>query len=370
MKDSYILHTSVSGFSILFLSVIFDNNNYGAVDYIILYKNNVSLMYLTERGYKEARELGNNLMKNDFYDKIISDSKNLNKSLESYKVQKPSKDNIIKEWEKYLKFLNDFCCLYRFYEQPFQRALEETILKHIPENKLIGILSNPSKSSIEEINNVNAKKVLTKLIELGKMKLKIHNNTENLVTKDFEKFINFVSKRDGINKNIVKAFTVKEFTDTLKGKTCNITLIKKRLDGCAIVKRNNKWFFETGDKYLSWEKKIKDTQEKEIKGKVAFSGKVQGRVVIHQSWTDTTKLVKGDILVTGMTNPQMIPFIKDATAIVTDEGGITCHAAIISREMKKPCITGTKNATQILKNGDLIEVDANKGIVKILKRAS
>jgi pyruvate,water dikinase len=51
---------------------------------------------------------------------------------------------------------------------------------------------------------------------------------------------------------------------------------------------------------------------------------------------------------------------------VIDEGGITCHAAIISRELKKPCIIGTKVATQILKNGDLVEVDANKGIVRIL----
>ena len=96
--------------------------------------------------------------------------------------------------------------------------------------------------------------------------------------------------------------------------------------------------------------------------------KVKGKVVIHQSWTDTTKLNKNEILVTGMTNPQMVPFIKKASAIITDEGGITCHASIISREMKKPCITGTKNATQVLKNGDLVEVDANKGIVKILKR--
>ena len=71
-----------------------------------------------------------------------------------------------------------------------------------------------------------------------------------------------------------------------------------------------------------------------------------------------------------MTNPQMIPFIKKAVAIITDEGGITCHAAIISREMKKPCITGTKNATQLLDTGDLIEVDANKGIVKIIKKVT
>jgi len=54
---------------------------------------------------------------------------------------------------------------------------------------------------------------------------------------------------------------------------------------------------------------------------------------------------------------------------VTDEGGITCHAAIISRELKKPCIIGTKIATKVLKDGDLVEVDADKGIVKILKKA-
>ena len=85
------------------------------------------------------------------------------------------------------------------------------------------------------------------------------------------------------------------------------------------------------------------------------------------SWTDTVEINEGDILVTGMTNPQIIPMLKKASAIVTDEGGIICHAAIISRELKKPCIVGTKNATQILKDGDLVEVDANNGIVRIIK---
>jgi len=60
--------------------------------------------------------------------------------------------------------------------------------------------------------------------------------------------------------------------------------------------------------------------------------------------------------------------MEKAAAFVTDEGGMTCHAAIVAREMKKPCIVGTKIATQILKNGDLIEIDANKGIVKILNK--
>ena len=71
-----------------------------------------------------------------------------------------------------------------------------------------------------------------------------------------------------------------------------------------------------------------------------------------------------------MTTPDLLPAMERATAFITDEGGITCHAAIVAREMKKPCIIGTKTATKILKNGDLIEVDAVNGIVKIIKRNS
>ena len=61
--------------------------------------------------------------------------------------------------------------------------------------------------------------------------------------------------------------------------------------------------------------------------------------------------------------------MKKASAFITDEGGITCHASIMAREMKKPCIIGTKIATQVLKDGDLVEVDAQRGIVRILKKA-
>lgn len=59
--------------------------------------------------------------------------------------------------------------------------------------------------------------------------------------------------------------------------------------------------------------------------------------------------------------------MKKAAAFVTDEGGMLCHAAIVARELKKPCIIGTKFATQILRDGDLVEVDANRGIITILK---
>jgi len=69
-----------------------------------------------------------------------------------------------------------------------------------------------------------------------------------------------------------------------------------------------------------------------------------------------------------MTRPDMAPILKKAAAFVTNEGGITCHAAIVSRELNKPCIIGTKIATKVLKDGDTVEVNANNGVVKIIKK--
>ncbi len=69
-----------------------------------------------------------------------------------------------------------------------------------------------------------------------------------------------------------------------------------------------------------------------------------------------------------MTTPDYVTAMNKAIGFITDEGGVTCHAAIIAREMKKPCIIGTKNATQILKDGDLVEVDTDNGIVKVIKK--
>ena len=104
---------------------------------------------------------------------------------------------------------------------------------------------------------------------------------------------------------------------------------------------------------------------KEVKGSPAFGGNIRGNVrIIYNPKSD---FKKGDVLVTTMTRPEFVPLMKRASAVITDEGGITSHAAIIARELKIPCIVGTKFATHFLKDGDLVEVDADKGIVKIIK---
>ncbi|MBR9699201.1 hypothetical protein GOV09_01975 [Candidatus Woesearchaeota archaeon] len=109
------------------------------------------------------------------------------------------------------------------------------------------------------------------------------------------------------------------------------------------------------------------SKHEELKGVTASVGKAKGRVKIIHLVKDFPRFEKGDILVTQMTRPEFTPILKKAAAIVTDEGGITSHAAIVSRELGIPCVIGTQIATKKLKEGDLIEVDADHGRVKILR---
>lgn len=106
-----------------------------------------------------------------------------------------------------------------------------------------------------------------------------------------------------------------------------------------------------------------------LEGKVAFGGVVRGKVRIVQTQEDSKLLEEGEVLVAGMTTPAYIDAMRKAVAFVTDEGGIICHAAIIAREFKKPCVVGTKTATEILNTGDFVEVDADKGIIRVLLNA-
>ncbi|MCX6767879.1 MAG: PEP-utilizing enzyme, partial [Candidatus Micrarchaeota archaeon] len=105
-----------------------------------------------------------------------------------------------------------------------------------------------------------------------------------------------------------------------------------------------------------------------VKGMAAFKGVVRGTVKVLKSTSELGKVRQGDILVTQMTFPAFLPAMMRAAAFVTDEGGITCHAAIVAREMRKPCITGTKIATRVFKDGDFIEVDAEKGVARKIRR--
>ncbi|EKQ55858.1 MAG: phosphoenolpyruvate synthase [Methanobacterium sp. Maddingley MBC34] len=99
------------------------------------------------------------------------------------------------------------------------------------------------------------------------------------------------------------------------------------------------------------------------KGLGASPGMAAGTVKIINSTDELDKVQEGDILVTVMTTPDMVPAMKRANGIITDEGGVTCHAAIVSRELGIPCVVGTGDATSIIPENSQVTLDGNKGMV-------
>lgn len=103
----------------------------------------------------------------------------------------------------------------------------------------------------------------------------------------------------------------------------------------------------------------------ELKGECGYPGEVvRGKVCIINRASEMDKFHDGDVLISNVTDPSLLPVMKRASAFVTNQGGLTCHAAIVARELKTPCVVGTKIATHVFKDGDMVEVDARKGIVK------
>ena len=147
--------------------------------------------------------------------------------------------------------------------------------------------------------------------------------------------------------------------------------IKERQIAFGIWKEGNKIRVSTGTELQNILKDLgliyQQAAQTEIKGNIGCKGKVTGRVVVVLIPAHNSKVEKGMILVAPETTPDFVPAMGRAAAFITDQGGVTSHAAIIAREMGKPCIIGTKIATQVLKDGDLVEVDADNGVVRIIK---
>ncbi|MBU1855220.1 MAG: hypothetical protein KKF89_05845 [Nanoarchaeota archaeon] len=162
-----------------------------------------------------------------------------------------------------------------------------------------------------------------------------------------EEVVNLISGKAKPNK--------KRLDERNKGVICHITVSGK----CILTEGK-----EAQKIISSFEKEKTKTKSKVIKGRTVSKGFAKGQARILKDAKNCNKMKHGEILIATMTSPDYIIAIRKAAAIVTDEGGITCHAAIVARELKIPCIVGTKVATKIFKDGDLVEVDANKGIVK------
>lgn len=178
--------------------------------------------------------------------------------------------------------------------------------------------------------------------------------------------------RAGIDTSMAPFIILYEYMEGVECLRTKKDVIEGRRNGCVYLAFND-GRYETEN--YDFDPAIKEAlefiegrikKEEVIKGQVACRGNVKGVARIIHDPTEDKGFQDGDILITSMTRPEFVPLMKRAGAVVTNEGGITCHAAIVSRELNIPCVIGTKIATQVLKDGDMIEVDATNGIVRIL----
>lgn len=125
---------------------------------------------------------------------------------------------------------------------------------------------------------------------------------------------------------------------------------------------------EAGDMFKKLVPPIDHTKTSVISGVSAEQGRVKGRVTVYKWGDDVDTAIKSvrkyPILVAGQTRPAMMPIIRLAKGIITDEGGVTSHAAIVARELQIPTVINTENATKVLKTGDMVELDATNGVVR------
>lgn len=209
---------------------------------------------------------------------------------------------------------------------------------------------------------------LTELFMLWQDERKVMTLTH--IALDY-KFAEEISKRNDLTLENLKFSTYEELVQILNGNNLNSELERRRKQPFLAVYKQGKVIerkYNQEARKLILEMRAQKEEVTKIKGFTACLGKAQGKVHIINSTEDIKNFKQGEILVISMTRPEHTPAMKLSAGIVTNEGGITCHAAILSREMKKPCIIGTKIATQVLKDGDLVEVDADKGIVRKIKK--
>lgn len=245
----------------------------------------------------------------------------------------------------------------------------KTEIKSLREN-----IADKSEKIMKELNFSHPERLMVKTIKSWVFAAGNLEDSMNLAFYKLNLFFREIEKRLKITWEEFREMRGKEVYDSIirggisPGLLNKIKLRKKEnvvlwengkvsvMEGVEVKKYRTKEEIKSFHKYV-----------KELRGQAVSVGTARSRVRLVRSNEDISKVQRGEILVAASTNPTYVPAMERAAAIITNEGGLLCHAAIVSRELKIPCIVGTKIATKVLKDGDLVEVDANKGIVKILK---
>lgn len=223
------------------------------------------------------------------------------------------------------------------------------------------------------LSDIDEREYADLLSELGEIRFRIRKEGEGMFMLLLGQLVKELARRAGLKMTDLLCYTHDEVVALLdQGESVSEDEMEARKKGYAVVTVDGKQELLTGRRFKELYQDIVPAKRgEELHGRVAMSGCVSGVVrIIRHDRRDisgrVTEFQEGEILVTEMTRPDTVMACRKAAAIVTDEGGVACHAAIISRELGIPCIVGTKSATQVLKDGDSVEVDAETGMVRII----
>lgn len=283
----------------------------------------------------------------------------------------PNKLSYIQEADNYLLetkdidgFIKQYCWIDNNYSQTKVLSKEEV------EKRMINIKA--TRESGHNSENPDLSAAASRLVQLLKnFAIYQDDRKKNILVylHYLEVLLKEIGKRSNIPLSVMRDTFPYEIRDILDEEVTE-EFINKRREKCFVVweKGKDKPSILIGDETKEWEEILtpKANHTKIIKGNCASKGKVTGKVRILLNASENDKLENGEVLVTYMTSPDFMSAIRKCAAIVTNLGGITSHAAIISRELRIPCVVGTKNATEVLRTGDLVEIDADKGEIKVL----
>jgi len=288
------------------------------------------------------------------------------------KSQADPNHDISLDVQKYLdKFawMTSIAYLGKFQTEEFVREKIDSLLKENPKEKLsqIELIRQQTQSdfntAFKEISTVSE---LKEMIDFSREMLYLQTYRLDiffLAYFNVYKLLEEISRRLKIQSDDVVYLTGEEIVNCVsKQEVFSLKTIQERKQTYALILENDKFTLFAGDQV---KKTIKQTTlQKEVRGTVASRGRATGKVKLLLTVDDISKVERGDIIVSPMTRPELVPAIIRSGGIITDFGGMLCHAAIISREFGIPCLVGTLKATSVFTDGDIVELNAYDGIAR------
>lgn len=260
-------------------------------------------------------------------------------------------------------------------EKYFQTVLDKILQENKMEEQLqksedyFGGLAERQNAIIRELNIDKYHQALFDAMRQAGYLLDYKKQIYTILHWKSEKFLREIAKRIGVAKEQMQYYLPEELRFALvNGEPLSADELQARwADSVTVWEGDKTWITAIGksNEFVQQYLEVGGKEEKMLGGVIASAGKYSGPVKIVHGANELDKVEKGDVLVASMTTPEYVPGMRKAGAIITDEGGVMCHAAIVSRELGIPCVVGTKNATKILKDGDIVEVNANHNSVRI-----